>query len=353
MKRAVSPAPLKTKIASTSPQPLTAESDLFKPATVPARYPGVTDKIWLVLFLSSFLCVIAIRNVYAPVYSSGRWISYDDLFKFAFDIGKQDAPAVLLPLLGACLLTMILLNAIAVFSKPIVLLSFFATPLIFIWSLIQWSKATTFFSNHNENRIILISSLLLLSLVTRLYLLRRSKLHYASDAIKDGCYILGKPSTLASYLLLNTIMLSIWGIWGKYVVKTMMAIDSGVNNHINSECYHKGHCGFSPGDFWNGASSFAGIFCSLQLMVYTGTHFALWNMIVGRHTATQFFNIPSGFFFCVFDTIAHGTGTAAAMGGIYAILSTIYNTVDRILRSVEPPGCWFVALPVTWPFYIV
>lgn len=352
MKRAVSPAPPKAKNALASPKPLAADSNLVKPAPVPVRYPCVTDKIWLVLFISSFVCVIAIRKFYAPVHSSGLWISYDDLFKLAFDIAKQDAPAVLLPLLGASLVTMILLNVVAVFSKPIVSLSFFATPLIFIWSLIQGSKATNVFSNQNENRIICIASLLLLSLVFKIYLGRRSKLHHASEAIKEGCYILGKPSTLASHLLLNTIMLSVWGLWAKYVVKTMMAIDSGVNNRINSEC-DKGHCGFSPDDFWNGASSFAGIFCSVQLMVYTGTHFALWNMIIGRHTATQFFNIPSSFFFCAFDTIAHGTGTAAVIGGIYAILSTIHNTVDRIIRSMEPPGCWFVALPVTWLFYIV
>ncbi len=317
VKRAVSPAPPKAKNALASPKPLAAESVfLLKPAPVPVRYPCMTDKIWLVLFLSSFVFVIAIRKFHAPVHSSGLWISYDDLFKFAFDIAKQDALAVLLPLLGASLVTNILLNVVAVFSKPIVSLSFFATPLIFIWSLIQWSKATALFSPENENRIILIASLLLLSLVVRIYLGRRSKLHHASEAIKEGCYILGKPSTLASHLLLNTIMLSVWGLWAKYVVKTMMSIDSGVNNHINSECRDKGRCGFSPDDFWNGASSFAGIFCSFQLLVYTGTHFALWNMIIGRHTATQFFNIPSSFFFCAFDTIAHGTGTAAVIGGI-------------------------------------
>jgi hypothetical protein len=353
MKRAVSPAPPKAKNALASPKPLAAESNLVKPAPVPARYPCTTDKIWLVAFLSSFVIVIAIRKFHAPVVSSSiSWFSYDDAFKFAFDIAKQDAPAVLLPLLGASLVTMILLNVVAVFSKPIVSLSFFATPLIFIWCLIQWSKATVFFSNQNENRIILIASLLLLSLVMKIYLGRRSKLHLASEAIKEGCYILGKPTTLASHLLLNTIMLSIWGLWAKYVVKTMMVIDSGVNSHIHSEMA-KGENSFSPDDFWHGASSLAGVFCSFQLLVCTGTYFALWNMIVGRHTATQFFNIPSSFFFCAFDTIAHGTGTAAVIGGIYAILSTIYNTVDRIIRRLEPPGCWFVTLPVTFLLYIL
>jgi hypothetical protein len=296
----------------------------FSQPTPPIRYPGSTDMFWLVLFLSSFLVVVVINKSAPPI--ANKIAKTGDFLSFI----KEDAPAILLPLLGTSLMAMILLNLMGYYSKGFVSVSFFVTPAIIGWVLIWYFKASSYFPEAHENRFILIATMIWSALVFRYYKRQRIHIRKASEAMKESCFILGKPSTLASHLLLQITMLSIWGLWTKYVIETIATA----------------------------ANPFAGFFCSLQLLVFSGYHVALWNMITGRHVASHYFNFSSGFLSCAVDTVVHGSGTAAILGGIYAILCAVKMSCDAIIKAIEPEDhdcncAWIIALPFTWPFYLL